>query len=186
MSETMTAYYNERTGHVIAAVTRAAGAGQASRKAPTEDSVLLRLLDGSDLLDFPVPGSELSTLVVDPLPAALLKPVSFHVPEKGGEVQPLPEATVTSIGLTPSEVTINVSPQAQAEESAWVLIFGGTLPVPRINSGVVPSGQSVAKLTIETLSPGTYRILALVRGRLPKAQSGTILPPPPPPPPPTP
>ncbi len=185
MSGNMTVFFVERTGHVLGAVTRAAGAGQVSRKGPIQEDVLteLTLVGSASLpsvsLQFLVPGKELSTLVVDPLPELLLQPLSFHAPkevdaqgieQRPKEVKQLP-GRVPTVNIDAREVKVELSGTGgPILVNAWVMVAGGALKAPLIVTGSAkePGPTSFA---LPRLDPGTYRVLVLVAGWSPFAGS---------------
>jgi hypothetical protein len=192
MSEKMTAFFVERTGHVLGAVTRAAGNGQASRMGPIQEDVLVEIsgLSGSGSgatvtpMQFLVPGKELSTLVVNPLPAVLLQPLAFHAPketdaqgvvQRPKEVKQLPGRTLSFISVTATQITVSLpTPGATKTESTWIMVAGKALAAPLIITGDIAKSASTASFAIPQLAPGVYQVLVLVEEWLPFA-GGTAL-----------
>lgn len=168
MSESMTVHFVTRTGNVLAAATRVANPGQATGK----ESVLVR---GFSAGPFLVPATEMSTLDGDPDLTLLLAPRSFHVPAQGSKVEPLPIAAVTSILLTPVQVTVEVSLTVSADAEVLVLITGGSLPRPLVATGTLPTGQDSVDLPLGQLAPGTYHVLALARGHQPSVNISMVV-----------
>ena len=178
MSAKMSVYFVTFTGHVLGAVTRAADSGPEGLLG-VED-VLVRGVATPPLSStypkFLVPGTTLSAQIVDPDPELLLRPLAYQVlqvPDKSREVKPLGQDTVDSITLSSNQIHITLATpfKAQADESVWSLIAGGTLPAPRVESKLISFSQGSASLPIERLPQGTYDVLVLVGGRLPFAQS---------------
>lgn len=185
MSETLTAYFSSRTGHVLGAVTRAAGAIPSPPRAASLEDVLVRggyegpdpSSGGSVDPSFPgflVPARELSTLVLAPDPRLLPAPLKFQVPVQTDVVQPLrlhvEEISLTFIPATGSatvKVTV-VNPVTQAEP-VLVLIAGGALTEPRIAVGAILASGREVSIDLANLPAATYHALALVRGHLPFA-----------------
>lgn len=184
MSGTVTIYFATRTGHVLGAVTRiAATEPKAPQASASPDDVLVRGVRDAKDVAFLVPAAELSTLVLAGHPTLPLRPREFHVPTGSSEPQPLPNLTVFDVPLTSNEVTVIVNNDVAAEEKVWVLVTGGALTAPRIAAGAIPQGGKSATLPLETLPPGEYHILALVRRHRPFADTQLIPPNPSGPPP---
>jgi hypothetical protein len=179
MSEILTVYFSSRTGHVLGAVTRAAGTIPSPPRAASLEDVLVRgvktFFPYPAFLSFLVPATELSTLVLPPHPSLLPKPLDFQVPAQIDKVERLPNLTVTSVDLTATEITVAVYPAVAEDTAVWVLIIGNTLTVPRIASGVIFAGNTEAKLPLgTTLAPGNYDVLTLVRRHQLFAVTATI------------
>jgi hypothetical protein len=168
VSGSMTVHFVTRTGNVLAAATRVADPGQAAGK----ESVLVR---GFSAGPFLVPATEMSTLAGDPDLALLLAPRSFHVPAQGSKAEPLPNTAVTSIVLSPAQVTVGVTSVVSADTAVWVLIAGGSLLRPVVVAGTLPNGQSSVNLPLEQLAAGTYHTLALVRGHQPLTNTSMVV-----------
>ena len=183
MSETMTVYFASRTGHVLGAVTQAAGAIPTVPRAPSLEDVLVRGgFDGPEprigisvgplFPGFLVPASELSTLVLAPELSVFAAPLRFQALTQADLVQRL-TLTVVRLDLEKStsdiQVTVTLAAPVTQPEPVTVLISDGTLTAPRILIGSIVSGSS-AILTLQSLPDGTYNLLALVRGHRPFAQ----------------
>lgn len=183
MSETMTAYFVSRTGHVLGAVTRAAGAIPPVPRAASLEDVLVRggfknpsPLDPS-FPGFLMPARELSTLVFAPDLRLVPDPLEFQVLAQIDAVQHLAlDVRSISLALTsgPTKVTVQVDHEVPQEEPVWVLITGGTLTEPRIGAGIIPGSTNTGALDVAALSPGTYSVLALVRDHVPFAAKISI------------
>ncbi|HEV7669574.1 MAG TPA: hypothetical protein VGS22_13705 [Thermoanaerobaculia bacterium] len=169
MSATMTVFFVERTGHVLGAVTRNSGDDQASRKGPIPEDVLIRFLDGSQAL---IPGKELSTLVVAPLPDLLLAPLYFHAPKatdappgtepRPKEVKRLPDLVVT-VKVFVDGVEVGFTAKVDKDEKVWILVSGGTLASPIFIEGFIEKDQDKKLFPSPSLDKDViYQVLALV------------------------
>jgi hypothetical protein len=188
MSETMTVYFASKTGHVLGAVTRAAGTIPTPSRAPSLEDVLVRggfegpapgSVGGVDLTfpGFPVSPEELSTLVVVPDLKVMPAPLKFQVLAQADVVQDLPlNVKVTGISLTFNPTTgvatikVTVDVAVLQAEPVLFLIAGGALAAPRIAVGVIKQNSTASEdLTLVDLPRGQYHVLALVRGHRPFA-----------------
>jgi len=178
MSATMQVYFVTRTGHVLGAVSRAAGGPKAGQKAASQEDVAVRGVPTLITSEFLVPAKELSTLVQAANPNLLLQPLAFQVTAGDSEAQPLPlpVLTVSSVTLKVQEVTVDVGSKVTAEEKVWVLIAGGALTAPRIAAGAILKDEKSTTLPLETLAQVEHRVLVLVSRRQPFAAKLTAHP----------
>ena len=176
MSATMQVYFVTRTGHVLGAVSRAAGGPKAGQKAASQEDVAVRGVPTLITSEFLVPAKELSTLVQAANPNLPLQPLAFQVTADGSEAQPLPVLTVSSVTLKVQEVTVDVGSKVTAEEKVWVLIAGGALTAPRIAAGAILKDEKSTTLPLETLAQVEHRVLVLVSRRQPFAAKLTAHP----------
>lgn len=177
MSETMTVYFASQTGHVFGAVTRAAGTIPTPPRAPSLEDVLVLNVGPEKDAELLVPAADLSTLVLLPNPDLLLQHLAFQVSVQIDNVERLPpNATVSGVVLASTQVEVSVSASVAQDAAVWVLITGPTLPTPRVAVGVIKQGKlkTDPPLLLQRLDPGTYRVLALVRGHPPVARSERI------------
>lgn len=187
MSETMTVYFASRTGHVLGAVTRAAGAIPPVPRAPSSEDVLVRggfeqpASGGTVDPLFPgflIPASELSTLALAPEPGVFLAPLRFQALAQADLVQQLSTLTVKTVVIerstTDVKVKVTLSAPVTQVEPMTVLLSDGTLTAPRILAGSVSETTDSGTIILPTLPGGTYIALALVRGHRPFAGKSTI------------
>lgn len=177
MSEKVTIICVKKTGHILAALTRAA---DPEAEVKVEDlageELVVRGVGNPTTASYPnarflVPAGELKAVVVDSTPGLAENPRGFRLDDQG-EVQALdPTNQVTNATRTGAQVDVTVSGIAitAAKAAVWVLI---TDPDPQKNQvldGEKAAGATFVSVGFSPLGPGAHHFLTLVAGTPPNA-----------------
>lgn len=177
MSDKITVLCVKKTGHVLAALTRAADPESeiTVEELAGEEGLLVRGLavppDPNAL--FFVPAAELKAAVVDSKPGVIESPRRFYLDEND-EVQPLDAARAVSsvaVSAAPVKVTVNVNAAAQADKAAvWVYVPEQDPSQSQTLTGEKPENALSVALDAAPLGPGApHYFLVLVEGALPNS-----------------
>jgi hypothetical protein len=171
MTAKMAVVFVTHTGHVLAALTRAAA---------TEAKILTADLAGPGLLvrspdaldpDLEVPADELDVLVTDFKEEVLLNPRAYQVlKDSDPPLDDLSSSPTVTTTLSATEVTVTLSAAPASDVLVWVLlrkVASGETAV--VTGKIIPPG--VIDSMPQALGSGPIRVLALVAGILPDMQT---------------
>jgi hypothetical protein len=178
MNEKVALLFVAHSGHVLAAITRAADPeGKLDAKDLAGAGLLVRGFDDISpphaiTERFEVSPADLGVLITDFTPDLLLQPRSFVI-DQDQKTPVIVSSAIQSIEVTANKVTITLSAPAQGDKQVWVQIVGGSLGQPKTIKGRILSDSSALDISMD-LGPGNYFALALVSSHLPKGANATI------------
>lgn len=176
MSEKITVVYIEQTGHILAALTRAADAEAEPVVAELAGEALpvRRLGDPAEGwfadAQFFVPAAELKAKSVELKPGMIENPRSFYLDENG-EAQPL-DATfaVDDATLNGTQIEVKVNAAAKVEKAAvWIHVTDQDLAKAQTQTDEKAENNDKVNVNISPLSAGTHYVLTLVAKTPPNA-----------------
>lgn len=175
MNEKMTLLFVKETGHVLAAITRAADAESEIEAGALAGTALLVRYVGNPTGDgygdkmLSVPADQLDVFTADYEARALLRPNDYFVSgaddqKKSQQVDRSLPVTV-SLSMNNSQVTVEAN--VPDKTKALIILSGPTADERQVVAGemIFNSGTSKATINIAELKPGTdYLLLALIAG----------------------
>ena len=179
MSDKITVLCVEKTGHVLAALTRAADAEtEPTVEALAGEALLVRGIGDPTQSWYPdahflVPPDELKVKVVDSKPSAIENPRGFYLDEND-ELQTLDTTgSASNAAVAAGQLTFDVTGTAivAAKAAVWVLITDLDPSRYQTLNGEKPAGAGAPalSLSVSPLGPGTHYALVLVAGIPPNA-----------------
>ncbi|HEX5736465.1 MAG TPA: hypothetical protein VF131_26780 [Blastocatellia bacterium] len=175
MIDKISLFHLKDTKHVIGAVTHTADPDRkASAATLAPGGVLIRdfvTMPGT-VFTFLVPPDEVDVISVDFDEELLLQPRRFVI---GEDKKPAPQPTSAINTATLTATKITITPNAGAvpvteDTFVWVQVSGGSLTTPIIKSIKIEKGSATAEFPLTRLTAGTYQMLALATGRLPRLE----------------
>lgn len=172
MSEKMTLLFVKETGHIVAALTRAADPeAELTTDLLAGEALLVRYFGNVQAIgygntEFLIPPEELDVAITDLDDGVISNPRGFFVDD---EKQPQPLNLVAAVSAaTPlaqaSQIRINAAPTEASK--VWIQIVGPPPATPQVATKEIPAGGPNVTIDIRPLDqPATqYHVLVLVAG----------------------